>query len=304
MSVTLRQIRCFHVVAELGSFTRAAQDLRMTQPGLSLVIRQLERTLNVRLFERTTRQVELTDAGREFLATTQRVVHDLDDSIRNARELTDRKRGKLTVAAPPLLAATLLPAAMAEYKRVYPGIAVGIFDIQSDDVVARVKSGEVDCGIGTFARDESGLRREMLLTDNLMLWCSTRSPLARRRRISWSELKAWPLIMLTRSSNIRAIVENACSESGNSAEPRYEVSHMTTAIMLTEADLGVCPLPSYVGNFARRRKVVARPLVDPQVRREVSFIQSSNRSLTPAAEGFLPLLRKHLQSAFDVRLNL
>jgi DNA-binding transcriptional LysR family regulator len=302
MSITLRQIRCFHVVAELGSFTRAAQHLRITQPGLSLIVRQLEKALKVRVFDRTTRQVELTDAGREFLTATQRVVHDLDDSIRNARELTDRKRGKLTVAAPPLLAATLLPGALAEYKRAFPGIAVGISDIQSDDVIARVKSGEVD--IGTFANDEGGLRREILLTDNLMLWCSTRSPLARRRRISWSELKAWPLVMLTRSSNIRAIVESACSKSGDSAQPRYEVSHMTTAIMLAEADLGVCPLPSYVGNIARRRKVVARALVDPLVRREVCFIQSSTRSLTPAAEGFLPFLRKHLQSAFDAHLNL
>ena len=241
MSVTLRQIRCFHVVAELGSFTRAAQRLRMTQPGLSLIVRELEKTLNVRLFDRTTRQVELTNAGREFLTATQRVINDLDDSIRNARELTDRKRGKLTVGAPPLLAATLLPAAIADYKRAYPGIDVGVLDVQTDEVIARVRSGEADCAVGTFANDEAGIRREILLTDTLMLWCSTRSALARRRKVSWSELKAWPLIMLTRSSNIRAIVENACEQTGNSAHPRYEVSHMTTAIMLTEVDLGVCP---------------------------------------------------------------
>jgi DNA-binding transcriptional LysR family regulator len=300
MSVTLRQIRCFHVVAELGSFTRAAQHLRVTQPGLSLIIRQLERALSVRLFDRTTRQVELTQAGREFLSSTQRVIHELDDSIRNAREVTDRKRGKLTVAAPPLLAATLLPQAIAEYKRIYPGIAVGIFDIQSDEVIARVKSGDVDCGVGTFATDESGLRREILLTDSLMLWCSTRSPLARKRKLTWGDLKAWPLIMLTRSSNIRSIVESAFGEIESPSQPRYEVSHMTTAIMLAEADLGVCPLPSYVGSIARRRKVVSRQLVSPTVKREVWFIHSSNRSLTPAAQAFLPVLRKQLQLALNV----
>jgi DNA-binding transcriptional LysR family regulator len=159
MNVTLRQIRCFHVVSELGSFTRAAQRLRMTQPGLSLIVRELEKALEVRLLDRTTRQVELTAAGREFLGATLRVIHDLDDSIRNARELTNRKRGKLTVAAPPLLAATLLPVAIADYKRAYPGIDAAVLDVQTDEVIARVRSGEADCAIGTFANEEVGIRR-------------------------------------------------------------------------------------------------------------------------------------------------
>ena len=298
MSVTLRQIRCFHVVAELGSFTRAAQRLRMTQPGLSLIVRELERALNVRLFDRTTRQVELTDAGREFRNATERVIGDLDHSIRNARELNDRKRGKLTVAAPPLLAASLLPVVLADYKRAYPGIDVGLLDVQTDEVIAKVKSGEADCAIGTFADDEEGIQRELLLTDHLMLWCSTRSVLAKKRKITWADLRSWPMIMLTRSSNIRAIVEGACQKAGNSTRPHYEVSNVMTALMLAEVDLGVCPLPSYVRNFARRRKVVARPLVEPLVRREVSFIRSSSRVLSPAADGLLPILQRHLASAF------
>jgi DNA-binding transcriptional LysR family regulator len=298
MSVTIRQIRCFQVVAEVGSFTRAARRLKMTQPGLSLIVRELERTLNVRLFDRTTRQVELTDAGREFRTATERVIRDLDHSIRNARELNDRKRGKLTVAAPPLLAASLLPIVLADYKRAYPGVDVSLLDVQTDEVIARVKSGEADCAIGTFADDEDGIRRELLLTDHLMLWCSTRSALAKKRSVPWADLRSWPLIMLTRSSNIRTIVENACQKTGNFVRPDYEVSHVTTALMLAEVDLGVCPLPSYVRNFARRRRVVARPLVEPQIKREVSFIQSSSRALSPAAEGFLPILQRHLASAF------
>jgi DNA-binding transcriptional LysR family regulator len=297
MNVTLRQIRCFHVVAEVGSFTRAAQRLRMTQPGLSLVIRELERVLNIRLFDRSTRQVELTAAGREFRASTERVLRDLDISIRNARDLTDRKRGKLTVAAPPLLAASL-PIAIADYKNSYPGIDVTVLDIQTDDVVASVRAGDADCAIGTFAEDEAEIRREVLLTDNIMLWCSAHSPLAKRRQISWGELRNWPLIVLTRSSNIRSIVENACTRAGYTARAAYEVSQMATAVMMAEADLGVCPLPSYVWNFARRRKVVARALIEPRVRREVSFIRSSNRALSPAAEGLLPFLQKHLHAAF------
>jgi DNA-binding transcriptional LysR family regulator len=297
MNITLRQLRGFRTVADLGSFTRAASRLQMAQPALSLSIRQLERELSVRLFDRTTRRVELTAAGHEFLHTAVKVLGDIEQSIRNTRDLTERKRGRLAVAAPPLLAAMIVPPAIAEYKRAFPGIEVLLFDIQTDEIVAKVRSGEVDCGIGTFAEGEDGIRREALLKDALMLWCSVGSPLAKRRNVAWSELRSSPLIMLARASTIRTIVERACEAAGYTPRPAYEVSQMTTAIMLAEAGLGVAPLPNYIWRFAHRRKVVARPLIAPQVRREVSFIQSGNRSLSPAAESFLHVLRKQSRAA-------
>ena len=297
MNVTLRQLQGFRTVAELGSFTRAAQRLQMAQPALSLSIRELEAELHIRLFDRTTRRVELTAAGREFLRSTEKLIADLELSIRNVRDLTDRKRGRLTIAAPPLLAAMIVPAAIADYKKAFPGVEVRLVDTQTDDIVAQVRAGEVDCGVGTFAEVEQGIRREVLLEDNLVVWCAPRSPAAKHTKIKWSELQEWPLVMMTRASNIRSIVERACEAAGHSPRPAFEVSQMTTAIMLVEAGLGVAVLPTYIWSFARSQKVVARPLIEPQVRREVSFIQSDSRSLSPAAEGFSRFLRKHARAA-------
>ena len=137
MKITLRQLKAFHAIAEVGSFTRAAQRLQMAQPAMSLAMRDLERELDVRLFDRTTRRVELTSAGREFLQATEKIIDDLEHSIRSARDLTNRKRGRLVVAAPPLLAAMIVPPVFADYKETHPGIELHLIDTQTDDIVAK-----------------------------------------------------------------------------------------------------------------------------------------------------------------------
>ena len=122
--VTLKQVTAFLAVADAGSFTSAAERLKIAQPALSQAVRELEAELGLRLFDRTTRRVELTVAGREFREATARVVGDLDFAIRNARDLASRRRGRIVVAAPPLLAANVLPSAIRDFARDYPDLSL------------------------------------------------------------------------------------------------------------------------------------------------------------------------------------
>jgi DNA-binding transcriptional LysR family regulator len=293
MNVTLRQIRAFLAVADLGNFTRAASRLNMAQPALSLTIRELEAELGTRLFDRTTRRVELTAAGADFTQSARKLIDDLDLAMRNARELTERKRGRITVAAPPLLAAMILPGAIADFRRTFPGIDVRLVDTQSDRIVDKVRAGEADCGVGTFADDENGLERQMLVKDALMVFCDRKSPLSKARKVAWRALSDHPVIAMTRDSSIRLLAERGFEAAGQTLRPAFEVSQMTTAVMLVEAGLGVAVLPTYVWSFARDHKVISKPLVEPQVSREISLIHAAGRSLSPAAESFAPFLRKH-----------
>jgi len=298
MNITLRQIQAFKTVAEFGSFTRAAERLKVAQPALSLSIRELERELNLRLFDRTTRRVELTGAGREFLQSADKLLADLDRAIRDARDLSERKRGRIVVAAPPLLAAMIVPAAIAEYNAAFPGIDVGLIDARNDQILDRLRAGEVDLAIGTFDERADGIRREVLAQDAFSLFCAPSSPLARKRRIRWTDLNDQKLIMLTRDSSIRLLTERTLAQAGHDAgKPLYEVSQMTTAVMLTEAGIGVTVLPAYAWSFARGRDVVSRPMADPVVTRDIHLIQPEGRSLSPAAEGFARTLRKHTRAA-------
>lgn len=298
MNITLRQIQAFRAVAEFGSFTRAAEHLHLAQPALSLSIRELERELSVKLFDRTTRRVELTGAGREFLPSADKLVADLDLAVRNARDLSQRKRGRVVVAAPPLLAAMIVPGAIAEYGKAFPGIDVGLIDARNDQILEKLRTGEADCAIGTFDERADGIRRTLLTQDRLAVFCAAHSPLAARKQVRWRDLEGWTLVMLTRDSSIRALVERHLAAAGiASGRPLHEVSQMTTAIMLAEAGLGIAVLPSYIWSFARGREIVSRPLIEPQVPRGLHFIHPDGRSLSPAAEGFAKVLRAHTRDA-------
>lgn len=297
MNITLRQLYGFKAVADLGTFTAAAQRLKVAQPALSLNIRDLESELDARLFDRTTRRVELTAAGREFLQSVDKLIVDLERAVQNARDLADRKRGRLVVAAPPLLAALIVPGAVADYRKRFPSIEVSVIDAQPNIIVDKVRSGEADCGIGTFAEAEEGIRREVLFEDALMAWCPAQSQCARSSRLAWKDLPAGQLIAMTRDSRIRFLVDQAYQSIGQTVRPAYEVSHMTTAIMMVEAGLGVAVLPAYVWGFARAFNVVSKLLSEPEVRREVAIIEASGRSLSPAAEAFLTYLGKRAHAA-------
>jgi DNA-binding transcriptional LysR family regulator len=297
MNITLRQLHGFKAVADLGTFTAAAQRLKVAQPALSLNIRDLESELGAKLFDRTTRRVELTAAGREFLQSVDKLIVDLERAVQNARDLADRKRGRLVVAAPPLLAALIVPGAVADYRKRFPAIEVSVIDVQPNIIVDKVRSGEADCGIGTFADAEDGIRREVLFEDALMAWCPAQSQCARSSRLAWKDLPAGQLIAMTRDSRIRFLVDQAYQSIGQTVRPAYEVSHMTTAIMMVEAGLGVAVLPAYVWGFARVFNVVSTILSEPEVRREVAIIQASGRSLSPAAEAFLTYLGKRAHAA-------
>jgi DNA-binding transcriptional LysR family regulator len=297
MNITLRQLYGFKAVADVGTFTAAAQRLRVAQPALSLSIRDLESELGAKLFDRTTRRVELTAAGREFLLSVDKLIVDLEHAVQNARDLAERKRGRMVVAAPPLLAAMIVPSAVADYKKRFPAINVSVIDTQPNMIVDKVRSGEADCGIGTFADAEEGVRRDVLFEDALMAWCPAQSQVARSARVAWKDLAANPLIAMTRDSRIRFLVDQACESIGQSIRPAYEVSHMTTAIMLVEAGLGMAVLPAYVWGFARAFNVVPKALCDPEVRREVTVVYATSRALSPAAESFLQCLRKRVRAA-------
>ncbi|HWV41770.1 LysR family transcriptional regulator [Pseudorhodoplanes sp.] len=298
MNITLRQIQAFKTVAEFGSFTRAAERLKVAQPALSLSIRELERELNLRLFDRTTRRVELTGAGREFLQSADKLLADLERAVREARDLSEKKRGRVVVAAPPLLAAMIVPSAIADFNAAFPGIDVGLVDARNDQILDRLRAGAADLAIGTFDERADGIRREMLAQDALTVFCAPASPLAKKRRVRWTDLHDQKLIMLTRDSSIRTLTERTLTQSGHDAgRPLYEVSQMTTAIMLVEAGLGAAVLPAYVWSFARGRDVVSRPLVEPQVSRAIYLIHPDGRSLSPAAESFARTLRKQTRTA-------
>lgn len=295
MKITLKQIEGFLAVAEFGNFSRASKRLNTAQPALSQAIKDLEAELGVRLFDRTTRRVELTDAGREFRNSAAKAVEELEHAVEGVHQLAERRRGRLRIAAPPLLAAVVLPQAIADFQRRHPGIAVQVADINTEQIVESVRSGRADCGLGTFSPGEEGIERVVLMRDNLMLFCGEQNPFKTKKTVAWSELAGKPLITLTRDSGIRLLVEVGYETVQLPLRPAFEVSHITTALALVEAELGISVLPTYALATARHHRVSGRRLEAPTISREVVLIHASGRSVSPAVSAFSAVVRRYAQ---------
>jgi DNA-binding transcriptional LysR family regulator len=289
-------MRAFLAVADLGSFTRAAKRLHVAQPALSQNVRELEAELGIRLLDRTTRQVELTEGGREFQRAATKILEEVEIAVHRARDLGESRRGRITVAAPPLLAAVILPRAISDFRDRYPGVQIVLRDLRTDEIVEQVRNGEADCGIGTFPPGEDDIARTVLTRDSFMLFCAQASEFGGRGEIGWADLKGQPLITLTRESGIRLLVELGFEAAELPLRPAFEVTQITTALALVEAGLGLAVLPAYAAAAAPSGMVVAKKLVRPNLSRDLVMISASERSASPAMTTFAAFLRKHARA--------
>jgi DNA-binding transcriptional LysR family regulator len=290
LTINLRQLRAFIAVAEARNFTRAARGLRVAQPMVSAQVRELEAELGFRLFDRTTRRVELTEAAADFLADARRLTGELDRAVRRARDIGARRRGHVSIGAPPLLAATLLPGTIRELAEAAPGVSVTVLDRPISEIDALVRGGEVQLAVGTF-RQEEGLSRVPLIAGQLSLLCRAEHPLAARAEVAWAELVQAPLVALRPGNGIRDQVERGYKLAGLAADPAFELDQIGTVVAMVEAGFGVTVLPPYTLGAFSARALVLRPLVNPPIVREIEVVYREDRSLSPAAAEFVRLLR-------------
>jgi DNA-binding transcriptional LysR family regulator len=303
MNVTLKQLHAFIAVAETNSFSRAAEKMLLAQSAVSVLIRDLEETLATRLLDRTTRRVELTLAGREFRVHVEKILSDLEHALLDTHLLGEGKRGRLTIAAPPLLTEALIPRILVPFKREFPNVPVVMIDGRTERIVEAVRSGEADIGLGTFVRDPEGLVRTPLIREELLLFCPQGHSLAKIAQVKWRDIKKIPQIMLTGESAVRHLVDFGCTSAGISVQPEYEVALVSTALALVDAGFGVTVLPTSSASAIRGRRVVTRPLSYPTVSRQIDLISRHGRSLSPVAAEWVQRLRSELKASLQSTLR-
>ena len=296
MNITLRQVRAFVAVARLGRFNLAAERLHVTQSALSMLIRELEAQLGLRLFDRHTRMVRLTEAGAEFLPVAEKTLADLETAVSASRELATLKRGRVSVATSTVLAGTLLPWAVREFAARHPGIRCVVKDCAEEEIRHRVRVGDVDFGLGTALDPEPEVDELALLEDRLIALVPERHALAAQRAVSWRELAAHPLVVLATGSPLRALAERALDEAGVRVEPAYEVSFSSTVISMVAAGLGVAALPVNARQVSPRARFATRPLVRPVVARRVCLFLRRDLAPSPAAAAFRDFLRAYVKA--------
>ncbi|AEA60437.1 LysR family transcriptional regulator [Burkholderia gladioli] len=299
MNITLRQLRVFIEVSRLRSFSRAGDEIGLTQSAVSRCVRELEGEIGLKLIDRTTRDVQLTDAGSNLISSVSRLLVDLDDALREIREIGEQRRGRVVVAASPTIACRLMPRVVAAAERQFPFVTLGLRDDVQSDVLRKVKSGEVDFGVVIGPLTVVDLVCEPLMTDSFCLVARADHRLAAAESVPWSALDGERLVLLDYASGSRPLIDAALSLHRVGASVVQELGHSATVFGLIEAGVGVSVLPWLSLPLPAGSSLVARPL-SPRTERTVELVRRRDRSLSPAAEAIWGLVRDMPARAEDL----
>ena len=293
--LTLRQFEAFVVVADLRGFGAAGEHMGLSSSAVSQLIAELESTIGFRVFDRTTRRVELSSAGRDFLASVQTALRHVQLAEAAAADVRNRASGVVRVGAPLVLASAVLPAIVRAFTEARPKVVVRIRDTPVDALVDRVAAGDIDLAVGP---DRPGLDHVLAtpaFDSPWVLWCAPSHPLARRRSLRWPDLRNVTLVAAGRDHERSVAQMHANAPEGSRIYPVDIVDNISTALGIAAQGLAATLAPAYVGVVAQPLGLVMRRVTGPEVIRQVCVYRSTVRAVPPAAEAFADFLLQRLR---------
>jgi LysR family carnitine catabolism transcriptional activator len=287
-NLSTRQLRAFVALAEARNFTRAAARCHLSQPAFSALIRSLESALGARLFDRTTRTVELTAEGSLFLDGAQRLLRDVEVTVADLGEHVARRRGRVSLAALPALAAGWLPEVLAQFHADHPHIELDVADALSDECVERVRAGRADFALAAVRASAPELLAQPFCSDRFHVVCRGDHPFANRRRITLADLPGQPFVHLARNSSVRQHIDTAIRPA--QIHSVLELEQLSTVAGMVRAGLGITVVPALTLFHFEHPALVTRPLFAPGLKRELFLIRRRDRSLSMAAQALFELV--------------
>lgn len=291
MNISSRQIDAFLALAAQRSFTRAAAQCHLSQPAFSALIRALEDGLGLRLFDRSTRHVDLTAEGENFLEAARRIRAEVDNALATMRDAASLRRGRVAVALLPSLAAGWLPGVLADYRAAHPGVELDIADVLSEPCIERVATGKADFALAAIRADTPELQAEPFCSDSFHLVCRADHPLARRRKampLQAQDLAEWPFVHLARTSSVRQYLEAALHPQAMNT--LMEVEQLATVMGMVRAGLGISVVPTLTLFHFHQPGLITRALALPGLTRRIYLVRRRDRSLSVAAQALYALV--------------
>jgi DNA-binding transcriptional LysR family regulator len=283
-------IQAFVAIAELGGFSKAAEHLHVTQTALTRRVQKLESYLGLRLLDRTTRYVEVTAVGREFLPQAKAIDSEMTLAVGRLKDMSKNARGSFTLACVPTMASHVLPTVIRRYATAHPGNRIRLIDTSAFEVRDAVLHGQAELGIGVPTDRHPDLAETPLLEEPLMFFCREEHALSRMKSVTWSDMRETDLIVVSSMTATRVFTDYQLAKRGISLSGAYEVQHHATAISLVAAGVGAAILPASTLEEGARPGVCRIPLTNPVVKRKITVLRRKNSTLSPAANAFFEVL--------------
>lgn len=304
MNISIRQLSAFISVADNGSFTRASEQMHLTQSAVSGLIKELESSLGIVLFDRTTRQLSLSVVGHHLLPQARRILNEMQLFENEASSLTSLAQGQVRLAVSQF-AASSMPAVIARFAKAYPDISVSLLDCSAENVLEHIQNIEVDLGVGTergFTEPDDDISADLLYQLPFCVVMPDSHALAQKSEVVWQDLVDIPLITLQGPFIEQVTAELDESIAGHIQQARYKVNFMSTALEMTRQGFGITlclPYMPEVIDWVSANGLQMRPLAQPVKMRRFFIYQRSSRALSPASIAFKQFLQSYFASHFD-----
>lgn len=284
-NISLRQLRYFDALAHHGHFGRAAESCSVSQPALSVQIKELEETLGSALFERMPRQVRLTTMGREFLERARDILRSVDELGELARATKSQMVGQLRIGVIPTIAPYLLPAIVGKLTREFTGIDIQVREAMTPDLLKELADGRIDTAILALPVSEPTLTETVLFKENFVLVrpvSESQKPVPDK-----SMLREMRLLLLEEGHCFRDQALSFCDMQSSYSRETLEATSLATLVQMVGAGLGVTLIPEMaVAVETRSAPVSLNHFEEPQPTRDIGMVW---RKTSPLSEQFLQI---------------
>lgn len=302
MNYSLRQLRVFVTVAQAKSFSRAGEMIGLSQSAVSHSVKELEQQTGVRLLDRTTREVILTEAGQQLAARLARLLDELSSTLRDVGRVGQQLSGTVRVAASQTISAHLIPHCIAQSNQCYPDINFVLHDRPQQWVLESIRQGEVDFGIVIDPGPVSDLECEVVLSEPFLLLCRNDSPLAAQTSVTWQALEGAKLVLQDYASGSRPLIDAALADQQVNATIVQEIGHPATLFPMVEAGIGISVLPALALPLPQGSQLKVKRFT-PAVERKLMLVRRKNRSLSGAAQAIWEVVRIQAEQLTQARMR-
>jgi len=291
MSIPINQILVFTTVARTGSFAEAAIQLHLSQPALSVAMKNLEQSLGGKLLARTTRSVTLTPEGKAFYPVARRLLSEWEQSMQDVRNHFALGRGKLDIAAMPTYTTNFLPKILAEFHSHYPNIHITVHDVIAENVVQMVREERSELGITFAPEDAPDLHFQPLYQDRFVAILPFKHPLLEQQTLKWIDLLAYPHLSLQRPAGTRKLIDQALQEKGFLLTPAFESHQLVSIGRMVNEGLGLSVVPSTSRAQMEEMGLQCRAISAPVITHQVGIVTRPQQALSAAALAMQQLIR-------------
>jgi LysR family hydrogen peroxide-inducible transcriptional activator len=282
----IHQLRYFVAVAEEGSFSRAAAREHVAQPSLSQQIQKLEADMDQRLFDRLSRTVVVTEAGKCLLEYARKILVEIAEARRCLDDLKSDVAGRLTIGAILTMAPYVLPKLIGKFKTRYPKVELEILEDTTESLALRLENGTLDIAIMSTCQQSPALEPHRLGEEALLVLLPKQHRLTKKKNISWSDLKSEKFLLLHEVHCLSAQVSQLLASHDLQPELALRGAQLTTIAEMVATGIGVSFVPQMMIERQLPNGCVALPLAPPAPIRELNLLRNPLRLQTKAAAAF------------------